>query len=190
MGNISAVQSRLLSEKEYTCRVSGSAKIDLFGLIPSRLFNSVFGFLPKCISNADFFNRVCGVIRITSNANSILSFKDLLSSRFVSIISFSVRTPLSTSPVGVCIYGVPYISFMPFSLQKFRKIFPVNAVPLSVRMVLGYPCTNIYCFINSVTVDPSVVLVILADGHLLYRSTESNMYILQCLNVTGPKKSN
>ena len=115
MGSKSAVS--LLFEKEYTCRVSGLAKVDLFGLVPNKLFISVFGFLPKCISNADFLRRVCDVIHITSNARSILAFRDSLSSKFVNIISFSVRTPLSTSPVGVCIYGVPYISFMPFSLQ-------------------------------------------------------------------------
>ena len=38
----------------------------------------------------------------------------------VNKISFNVLTPRSTSPVGVCIYGVPYIYFY---LMVFTEFF-------------------------------------------------------------------
>ena len=61
--------------KMYTCRVSGLAEIksldiDLVLSSFNMLLLSVFGSLPKCNSNADFLNLVCGVFRITFRAKS------------------------------------------------------------------------------------------------------------------------
>ena len=154
------------------------------------MVNSVFGFRPKCIWNAVFRNLVWGVILIVSNAQFRLSVIFLLSIRFASIFSFSVLTPLSTNPVGVCMYGVPYISLIFLFLEYVRNSLPVKAVPLSVLIIFGKPYIIVYCFIKSITVFPSVVLTRLAAGHLLNRSMDSKINILRFLNMIGPMKSN
>ena len=53
--------------------------------------------------------------------------------------------PLSTQPVAVCKYGVPYISFIFSFLQVDLNSFPVKTVPLSVLITCGMPFSNIYC---------------------------------------------
>ena len=111
----------------YTCRVSGLAEMKLLviDLVLSSfniLLHSMFGSLPKCNSNADFLSLVCGVVRITFGAkpNAFPSgFRSLI---LVRRFSFKVHTPLSTRPVGVCIYGVPYISFMNLFFAEFSKL--------------------------------------------------------------------
>ena len=85
-----------------------SMVIDLVLSNFNMVFQSVFGSLPKCSSNADFLNLACGVFRITfrdkTNAFPNGSPALLLVRRF----SSKVRSPRSTNPVGVWIYGVPY----------------------------------------------------------------------------------
>ena len=108
----------------------------------------------------------------------------------VSKISFSVLTPRSTSPVGVCMYGVPYINFIWWCLQNSLNDRLVKAVALSVLIVFGMPFSFIYCSKNFTAVWLSVDLQKLAAGHLLNRSIESKMYNLRFFSVIGPMKSN
>ena len=67
---------------------------------------------------------------------------------------------------------------------KFSERTPVNAVALSVLIVLGMPLRFMCSSINCTVVSPSVVLQKLAAGDLLYRSIESKI-----LSVIGPEKS-
>ena len=112
--------------KVYTCRVSGLAEmkslvIDLVLSNFNMLLHSLFGSLPKCNSNADFLNLICGVFRTTFRAkcNAFLNGSPAL--LLVRRFSFKVRTPRSTKPVEVWIYGVPYINLMNF-FAKFSKL--------------------------------------------------------------------
>ena len=52
-------------------------------------------------------------------------------------VSFSVLTPRSTSPVAVCMYGVPNISLIWQLLQNSLNVLPVNAVAFSVIIDSG-----------------------------------------------------
>ena len=108
---------------------------------------------------------------------------------FVSIVSFSVLTPRSTNPVGVCIYGVPYMSLIWWFLQNSLKVRPVNAVASSVLLVFGMPFRFVFCSINLTVVSPSVDLQRLAAGYLLNRSIESKMKKPLVFSVNGPIKS-
>ena len=128
----------------------------------SRLLISIFGSRPKCSSNADFLNRVCEVFRVTSKAmfNAPLIFSP--ASIFVCSISFSIPTPRSTSPVGLCLYGVPYIRLIWCFLRNSLNVRPVNAVALSVLNIFGIPFKFRHYSKNLTTVFPSVVLQKLA----------------------------
>ena len=130
-----------------------------------------------------------GVFLITFKAifNALLNFSPPF--MFVSIVSFSVLTPRSTNPVGVCIYGVPYMSLIWWFLQNSLKVWPVKTVALSVLIVFGMPIRFMYCSINLTVVSPSVDLQRLAAGHLLNRSIESKIKNLWFFPVNGPIKS-
>ena len=112
-----------------------------------------------------------------------------VSSRFVLIKSFGDFMLLSTNPVAVCIYDVPYISFM-FSFLPTNPIsFPVKDVHLSVLTVCGIPFSRIYCSRNVFAVFLVGTSHIHAAVHLLYRSMENCIKSLSCLNLIGPMKS-
>ena len=92
--------------RAYTCRVSGLAEIkslviDLVLSSFNMLHHSVFGSLPKCNSNANFLNMVCGVFRITFRAKSNAFPNGSPALILVEMFSFKVRTPRSTRPVGM-----------------------------------------------------------------------------------------
>ena len=93
-------------------------------------------------------------------------------------------------PVAVCIYGVPYISFIFSFLQVDLNSFPVKAVPLSVLITCGMPFSKIYCSKKVFAVFPFGSSHMHAAGHLLYRSMEIKIKNLRCLNLIGPMKSN
>ena len=80
--------------------------------------------------------------------------------------------PLSTEPVAVCIFGVPYFSFMFSFLHTDLNSLPVMAVPLSVSIVCGMPFSKLYCSRKAFAVFPVGASHIHAAGHLLYRSLE------------------
>ena len=97
------------------------------------------------------------------------------SSKFVRRYSFSGLIPLSTNPVDVCIYGVPYITLMFRDLLFSLNSFPVKEVPLSVLIVCGRPFIVTYCskfFFAVLFVGASELQ---AAAHLLYRSIESSL---------------
>ena len=90
----------------YTCRVSGLAEIEslVIDLVLSSfkmLLHSLFSSLPKCNSNADFLNLVCGVLCITFRAKSNAFPNGSPALILVRRFSFKVRTSRSTRPVGV-----------------------------------------------------------------------------------------
>ena len=115
------------------------------------------------------------VVLITFSERLNASFILYPSSKFVLRYFFSVLIPISTNPVGVCIYGVPYISFMFRDLQISLNSFPVKAVPLSALMVCGTPFNVMYCSRKFFADFPVGASHLHAAGHLLYRSIESNM---------------
>ena len=98
--------------------------------------------------------------------------------------------PLSTKPVAVCIYGVPYIIFIFSFLQVDLNSFPVKAVALSVLITCGMPFSRIYCSKKVFAVLPFGASHIHAAGYLRYRSMEIKIKNIRCLNLNGPMKSN
>ena len=94
------------------------------------------------------------------------------SSKFVRRYSLNVLIPLSTSPVGVCIYGVPYNRLMFRHLQSSLNSFPVRAVSLSVLMVCGRLFSVTYCSKKRFAVPPVGASQMPAAGHLVYRSVK------------------
>ena len=103
-----------------------------------------------------------------------------LSSRFVLIKSFNVFMPLSTRPVAVCIYGVPYISFM----ISFSQI-DLNSFTSS-----NFLSFLIVCGITVFAVFPVGTSLTHVAGHLLHRWMEINIKNLLCLSHIGPMKCN
>ena len=90
--------------KMYTCKVSGLAEmkslvIDLALSNFNMLLLSVFGSVSKLSSNADLFNLVCGVLRITFRDKSN-AFPNGSPALKLVRFSFKVRTPRSTRPDG------------------------------------------------------------------------------------------
>ena len=88
---------------------------------------------------------------------------------------FSDWMVLSTNPVPVCKFGVPYLRIILYSLQKFLYSFEIKALPLSDLIVFGTPYTFIYSRRNVKTVSWFVFLQIFATGQRLFLSTATKM---------------
>ena len=144
------------------------------------------------VARMRFYLIVCGFFfRITSSAisNALPKF----SPAFMLVIktSFSVVTLGSTSPVGVCLYGVSYINFICWFLQTSLNIRPVNAVASSVLIVSG----TLFRFIYTLFQKHYRCLAFgffSETGFLLFlnRSIQSKLHIQWFILVIGPMKSN
>ena len=156
-----------------------------------RLDSLVLGFRPKCCSNGVFFISVCVVKRSTYSALFRLSRRFCVSSKFVLIKFFNDWMVLSTNPVPVCRFGVPYLRIIFCSLQKFLYSFEMKALPLSDLIFSGTPYTFIYSRMNVITVSWLVFLQIFATGHRLFLSTATkiNGDEFSCLLFRLPVKS-
>ena len=113
------------------------------------------------------------------------------SSKFVFVRFFNDWMVLSTNPVPVCRFGVPYLQIMLYSLQKLLYSFEIKALPLSDLIVFGTPYTFIYSRRNVDTVSWLVFLQIFATGHRLFLSTATKMKgeESKCLLFKFPVKS-
>ena len=105
-----------------------------------------------------FFISECVVKRRTYRALFRLSRKFCVSSKFVFVRFFSDWMVLSTNPVPVCKFGVPYLRIVLYYLQKLLYSFEIKALPLSDLIVFGTPYTFIYSRRNVITVSWLVFL--------------------------------
>ena len=83
---------------------------------------------------------------------------------------------LSTWPVPVCKFGVHRMRFMFSWLQNSLNSLLLKQLPLSVRILRGVPLSKQNLVKKFKTVRESVFLQIWAVGHLLKRSTATNIY--------------
>ena len=133
------------------------------------------GSRPKCSSNGVFFVSECMVNRRTYSALFRLSGRFCVSSKLVFVRLFSDWMVLSTNPVPVCRFGVPYLRIILYSLQKLSYSLEIKALPLSDLIVFGTPYTFIYSRRNVKSVSWFVFLQICATGQRQFLSTATNI---------------